>query len=73
MKTFLFALFVAFILGINCSSFSGKVSVNEPEQDTVVRSVRDRSGWYCEFLSLRDKTLPYEVFRNSKCNGSASN
>ena len=50
MKTFLFALFVALMLGISCSSSLGKVSVNEPEQDTVVRSVRDRSGWYCEFF-----------------------
>ena len=50
MKTFLFALFVALMLGISCSSSLGKVSVNEPKQDTVVRSVRDRSGWYCEFF-----------------------
>ena len=50
MKTFLFALFVALMLGISCSSFSGKVSENEPEQDTVVRSVRNRSGEYCEFF-----------------------
>ena len=50
MKTLLLTLFVALILGISCSSFSGKVSENEPEQDTVVRSVRNRSGEYCEFF-----------------------
>ena len=50
MKTLLLTLFVALVLGISCSSSLGKVSVNEPKQDTVVRSVRDRSGWYCEFF-----------------------
>lgn len=50
MKTFLLTFCVALMLGISCSSSSGKVSGNTPEQDTVVRSVRDRSGWYCEFF-----------------------
>lgn len=40
MKTFLLTLPVAFILGISCSSFSEKVSVNELKQDTVVRFIR---------------------------------
>ena len=40
MKTLLLTLPVAFILGISCSSFSEKVSVNELKQDTVVRFIR---------------------------------
>ena len=58
MKTLLLTLFVALMLGISCSSSSGKVSGNEPEQDTVVRSLYDRSEEDYEFLSSRNKTLP---------------
>ena len=50
MKTLLLTLFVALILGISCSSSSGKVSGNEPEQDTVVRSLYDRSEEDYEFF-----------------------
>lgn len=38
------------MLGISCSSSSGKVSGNEPEQDTVVRSLYDRSEEDYEFF-----------------------
>ena len=66
MKTLLLTLFVALVLGISCSSFSGKVSENEPEQDTVVRSVRDRSGEYCEFFVVtKQDTSAYSCIFSS--------
>ena len=50
MKTLLLTLFVALMLGISCSSSSGKVSGNTPEHDTVVRSLYDRSEEDYEFF-----------------------
>ena len=63
MKTLLLTLFVALMLGISCSSSLGKVSVNEPKQDTVVRSVRDRSGWYCEFFVVKYPEIHRSMIR----------
>ena len=65
MKTLLLTLFVALMLGISCSSSSGKVSLNAPEQDTVVRSVRVKSGEYCEFFVVTKKdTSAYSCIFN---------
>ena len=66
MKTFLLALFVALMLGISCSSSSGKVSGNEPEQDTVVRSLYDRSEEDCEFFVVtKQDTSAYSCIFSS--------
>jgi hypothetical protein len=66
MKTLLLTLFVALMLGISCSSSSGKVSGNELKQDTVVRSVRDRSGEYCEFFVVtKQDTSAYSCIFSS--------
>lgn len=65
MKTFLLSLSVALMFGISCSSSSGKVSLNAPEQDTVVRSVRVKSGEYCEFFVVTKKdTSAYSCIFN---------
>ena len=63
MKTLLLTLFVALILGISCSSSSGKVSGNEPEQDTVVRFIRKiyNDSWEGRefFVVIKKDTWPY--------------